>query len=160
MRKAWHFLFSIRASSVSISIGVLLVLSVCMFSACVENTSLAMSLMQGTVTGILAALILNIGEKYSRSIRSYKALQYNARQFYIQVRNRMSQLDAAKDEDYIFSSLWPQHFQLCVQMGDVLYKKDASKITDAVSKVISSIGNKEAMKEALALLDLALNNDI
>lgn len=152
-----HLLFSIRASAVSIIVGIMLFLAVMHLSTFVESSSTGMALIIGTVTGILATLILNIGEKYSRSVHAYKALQYNGRKFYTWIKNERSQMATMQKEVRASYAFWQQHFQLCVQSEDILYRLDAEKITDAVSDVIDAIGfGFNELDKALEELDQAL----
>lgn len=148
--KTLHFLCAIRASMFSIFVSACLILITIILSAHFCVSSLAMTLTISVVASVVATSIVNISAKYVASIHAYRALQHNARQFSIQVKN--AQLTA---------DLWQHHFQLCVQGEGVLYKADAERITDAVRGVVDASPNGgPELKQALQELDKALNYDV
>lgn len=150
LRRLKHFLYAIFSSIFSICVSIFLVLLTGILSLYICISSLAMTLIVSVVASVVATSIVNISTKYVASIHAYRALQHNARQFSIQVKN--SQLTA---------NLWQQHFQLCVQGESVLYKSDAKRIINAVGGVVDASSNGSLrLKQALQELDKALNYDI
>lgn len=148
-QKAFHYIFAIKCSTISIIASLLLLLVVVVISAFlpqkIENGQVT-ALLVGIIASIIATLILKISDKYAESCRAYNSILRQIDEVCDYTNSNVERTEDGDLRKHRFP-IWRIVTQIKTEAEKLTYEKDYNVLYIALKKLVQLVYQNSAVDE-------------